>query len=195
MSEVDDWGDETVTKEDDKVDGHFLVIDLMIGENRFHMSMQKLMELKLGNIEFYSPICIGINLEEIGKAKCLLINALHLAKRIRTDWEINISKLRKDAEKAILIQRQKDKDAGIRKEVGGQITAQHIQDWININKSNSIKSVNDADDNVKILEDNYEILVSRASELKNIIDIARDEWKSAGNYEIRPGKNKDGYKE
>jgi len=185
----DDWGEGTVEEKNDEVEGSFLTIDLKIGENRFKLDMQKLMELKLGNAEFYSPVDIGINLEEIGKAKCLLINALHAAKRSRTDWEINLSKLRKEAEKAILIQRQKDKETGIRKEVGGQITAQHVQDWININKTNAVNSINNADDNVNILEDNYEILVARASELKNIIDLARDEWKSSGN----SGTKKDGF--
>ena len=193
-----EWGDEVAEDKeqvkqlvDDEIEGAFLDIELNIGETKFSLSMQKLMELKIGNTEFYSPIDVGINLEEIGKAKCLLINALHSAKQYRKDWEVNLSKFRVAGERAILIQRKRDKEDGLRKDVGGSITKQHLDDWVNINKSNAMKQINNGDNNIKILEDNHQILVERASELKNIIEIARDEWKNVG----EGGIKKDGFED
>jgi len=180
-----EWGDEVAENDD------FLDVDLEINGQSFNVEMRKLMALKLGNLEFYSPNDVAINLEKIGYGKLKLTNMKYIADDYRKSFDIDYAKARRDAEPAILEKRRRDKENGLRKDIGGSITKPQIDDWVVINKPALMMKIHNADRNIEVIKDNYQLLVERSSELKNIMDLARDEWKNVG----QGGIKKDGFED
>jgi hypothetical protein len=151
----------------------------------------------LADSEFYSPIDIGLKIARLPLCKMKISNKYHKARLERKKCEIEMAPIRMKAEEEILKNRAtqvktKENPDGIRDKVGGQVTQQHIEDYVATYYPVKLQEYIDAKEDEKTIKDTFEILRTTSMEFKMLNDIAMEEWKESnrGDSDIDPDEVK-----